>query len=53
MRARSGFQSMRPALAFEGLLEHMQGLVEFSVLASLAADLADRMEHGGVVPAPK
>ena len=41
------------ALALEGLLEHVQLLVEFGQLLALGRDFAHRVQHRGVVAPAK
>ena len=39
--------------ALECLFQHMQLLVQLAVLAAVAADLAHRVQHGGVIAPAK
>ncbi len=54
---RPGHRSaVRPAggkLAFECLFQHMELLVQFGQLLALTRNLADGVQHGGVVAAAK
>ncbi len=46
-------QALALDLAFEGLLQNVQLLVELGQLLALGADFADSVQHGGMVTATK
>lgn len=48
---KNGGRARRLPSALEGLLQHVQFVVQLRVLAAFVGDLADRVQYGGVIAA--